>query len=139
MKFVLVDTSVWSMAFRKTKLTEKETQLIEYLKFLIREQRIIMIGAIRQEILCGISDNKRFEILCDKLDAFLDFELDTDDYVTAAKFYNKCRAKGVQGSTTDFLICSVAYNHNFSILTLDKDFLRYKKFIELDLIDIVTL
>jgi hypothetical protein len=30
--------------------------------------------------------------------------------------------KGVQGSNTDFLICSVAVRNKFSIFTTDKDF-----------------
>lgn len=33
---------------------------------------------------------------------------------------------------TDFLIFAVSVNHNFTILTLDKD---YKKYIEIDLIN----
>ena len=61
------------------------------------------------------------------MEAFSDFELEENDYITAAKFYNKCRGKGVQGSITDFLIFAVSVNHNFTILTLDKDFENYKK------------
>lgn len=94
-----------------------------------------MIGAIRQEILCGISEESRFEKLSGALEAFSDFELEENDYITAAKFYNKCRGKGVQGSMTDFLIFAVSVNHNFTILTLDKDFENYKKYIEIDLIN----
>ena len=75
-----------------------------------------MLGAIREEILCGISDETRFEKLRSALEAFSDFELDEDDYVSAAHYYNKCRSHGIQGSTTDFLICAVATHHNFSIL-----------------------
>lgn len=37
---------------------------------------------------------------------------------------------------TDFLIFAVSVNHNFAILTLDKDFENYKKkYIEIDLIN----
>ncbi len=54
-----------------------------------------MIGAIRQEILCGISEESRFEKLSGALEAFSDFELEENDYITVAKFYNKCRGKGV--------------------------------------------
>lgn len=134
MKFVIVDTSVWSKAFRKKRLSETEKKLIAYLEKTIRDERVIMIGAIRQEILCGISDEARFEKLRDALEAFSDFELDENDYVNAARFYNKCRSKGIQGSMTDFLICAVAMRRNFSILTLDKDFELYSKHIDLDLI-----
>ncbi len=134
MKFVIVDTSVWSKVLRKKQFTEDEDKLVQFLGRLIREGLVIMIGAIRQEILCGISDELRFEKLRGALEAFSDFELGERDYVTAAMLYNRCRSKGIQGSMTDFLICSVAVHHNFSILTLDKDFECYSKYIELDLI-----
>lgn len=134
MKFVMVDTSVWSKALRKIKLSDDEKMLIGYLEQLVRDGRIIMIGAIRQEILCGISNEDRFETLRRALEAFSDFELDEDDYVTAASFYNKCRSKGIQGSMTDFLICAVAVHHDFSIFTLDNDFKLYNQHIEIDLV-----
>ena len=60
MKFIIVDTSVWSKAFRKKNLTEDEKKMISFLEKIIRDGRVIMIGAIRQEILCGISDENRF-------------------------------------------------------------------------------
>jgi hypothetical protein len=40
--------------------------------------------------------------------AFPDVPLLMEDYVTAANFFNLCRSKGIQGSSTDFLICAVA-------------------------------
>ena len=63
MKFIIVETSVWSRALRKKKLSENEKKMINYLSNIIRDGRVIMIGAIRQEILCGISDENRFETL----------------------------------------------------------------------------
>ena len=134
MKFVMVDTSVWSKALRKNKLSGNEKELVGYLEQLVRDGRVIMIGAIRQEILCGISNEARFEKLRRALEAFSDFELEEDDYITATSFYNKCRGKGIQGSMTDFLICTVAVHHDFSILTLDNDFKLYNRCIELDLV-----
>ena len=134
MKFVIVDTSVWSKAFRKKSLSDGEKKMLNYLEKIIRDGRVIMIGAIRQEILCGISDENRFEKLRSALEAFSDFELDGDDYITAAKYYNRCRSKGIQGSMTDFLICSLAAHHNFSIFSLDKDFTCYQKYVDFDLI-----
>ena len=95
MNFVLVGTSVWSMTLRKKNFSDSEKNLISYLEQIIRDGRVMMIGAIRQEILCGISEESRFEKLSGALEAFSDFELEENDYITAAKFYNKCRGKGV--------------------------------------------
>lgn len=136
MNFVLIDTSVWSLAFRKRKLTSDDKKLIEYLMFLIRNQYAIMIGPIRQEILSGISDENKFVKLKNALETFSDFHITTEDYETAAEFYNKCRSAGIQGSHIDYLVCSVAHNNDFLILTLDKDFFNYKKYLDIQLIDI---
>ena len=136
MNFVLIDTSVWSLAFRKRKLTSDDKKLIEYLMFLIRNQYAIMIGPIRQEILSGISDEDKFVKLKNALETFSDFHITTEDYETAAEYYNECRSAGIQGSHIDYLICSVAHNNDFLILTLDKDFFNYKNYLDIQLIDI---
>ena len=137
MKFVLVDTSVWSLAFRKKHPDSNDKKLIEYLTFLIRNRYAVMIGPIRQEILNGISDKNTFRKLKEALKAFPDFEITTDDYEQAAAYYNICRSNGIQGSHIDYLICSVAHNNDFLIFTLDKDFENYRKYIGIELIDMI--
>lgn len=124
---VIVDTSVWSLAFRKKEKTEYELKLIHYLSEIVRDLRSVMIGPIRQEILSGISSESKFIDMQNKLSIFPDWPIETEDYELAAKFYNKCRKNGIQGSHIDYLICSVASNNNFSILTLDNDFSNYRK------------
>lgn len=124
---VLVDTSVWSLAFRKAEKTDFEFRLVQYLSKIIRELKVVMIGPIRQEILSGVSNENRFIEMQTKLSLFPDCPIVTADYELAARFYNKCRKNGVQGSHIDFLICAVAYNNNFAVLTLDKDFELYQK------------
>ena len=137
MKFVLVDTSVWSLAFRKKHPDSNDKKLIEYLTFLIRNRYAVMIGPIRQEILSGISDENTFRKLKEALKAFPDFEITTDDYGQAAAYYNICRSNGIQGSHIDYLICSVAHNNDFLIFTLDKDFKNYRNYIDIELIDTI--
>ena len=134
MKFVLVDTSVWSLAFRKKRPDSNDKKLIEYLSFLIRNRYAVMIGPIRQEILSGISDEDKFRELKEALKAFPDFEITIEDYEQAAAYYNiLCRSNGIQGSHIDYLICSVAHNNDFLIFTLDKDFEQYRKYIDIEL------
>ena len=57
----------------------------------------------------------------------------TEDYERAAELFNLCRAKGVQGSNTDFLICAVAERNNCNLFTTDKDFQLYSKYIPVKL------
>ena len=77
----------------------------------------------------GYSDFKQFLKLKDKLMYFPDESIIDDDYLLAAQFSNLCRQKGIQGSHTDFLICSVTHRLKMDIYTCDKDFRLYSKLI----------
>ncbi|MFP4547793.1 MAG: PIN domain-containing protein [Fidelibacterota bacterium] len=128
---VLVDTSVWSLAFRRHHA--RETLIINQLKDLIQDQRVQIIGSIRQELLSGIKSIEQFEKLKIYLSAFPDIVLNEKDYELAAMFHNQCRSKGIQGSNTDFLICAVAITRNMSIFTTDIDFTYYKRVLDIQL------
>jgi predicted nucleic acid-binding protein len=92
-----------------------------------------MIGLIRQELLSGIKVKSQFELLRDHLRAFSDLALESADYEEAAEAFNRCRERGIQGSNTDFLICSAALRRELAVYTTDKDFLRYAKVLDLEL------
>ena len=126
---VLVDTSIWSLSLRRDskKNLDYKTELSE----LIKEVRVQIIGPIRQEILSGIKSTKQFNDLKKYLSYFPDMEIITKDYEQAAIFFNTCRSEGIQGSNTDFLICSVAVNNDLEIFTNDKDFQNYQKYLPL--------
>ena len=128
---VLVDTCIWSHALRSRK-PEYEV-LVKSLETLIAEQRVLIIGAIRQEVLSGYSDHNKFETLKAKLNYFENTPILEEEYITAARFYNECRQKGVQGSHIDLLICAVAVRLNASILTSDKDFGFYQQYLPIKL------
>jgi predicted nucleic acid-binding protein len=127
---VLVDTCVWSQSL-KHKIPNLE--LANKLKDLINDGRIAMIGPIKQELLSGISDTMQFEKLKEKLSSYEDVPLKTEYFVKAAEFNNTCRKNGIQGSTTDFLICAVAHLENLFIFTVDNDFENYKKYLPIKL------
>ena len=126
---VIVDTSLWSLALRRDKQASFST--VEELQHIIHDHRVQMIGPIRQEILSGIRSESQFKKLQKHLDSFPDLPILTEDYVTAAKLFNRCRSKGIQGSNTDFLICAVAVRNRFSIFTTDKDFELFSKHIQI--------
>lgn len=130
---VLVDTSIWSLAFRRKKLNHNEKELTVELTHLIEEVRALIIGPIRQEILSGISNSSQHALLKKQLKAFDDVPITTEDYETAAEFHNICRQSGVQGSHIDYLICAVAYRHGMSIFTTDRDFMMFSKHLEIEL------
>lgn len=117
---VLVDTSIWSLALRRTE--QHRCPEAQELRQLITEHLVEIMGPIRQEILSGVREQSQFERLESHLAAFPDVSIQTEDYITAAKCFNLCRSKGIQGSNTDFLICSVTVRRDFSIFTTDQDF-----------------
>jgi predicted nucleic acid-binding protein len=123
---VLIDTSIWSLVLRR-KNRPVDAGAHGELVTLIDDDRVVMIGPIRQELLSGIADRAQFDELREHLRAFPDFEITSDDYEEAARCFNRCREKGIQGSHTDFLICAVALRHELSIFTTDDDFKHYAK------------
>jgi len=125
---VLVDTSIWSLALRRSgTLPEEDQSLVWELSELINEVRVVMIGPIRQELLSGISSKMQYSSLKKKLQFFEDLPLTRNYYERAAEFYNLCRKTAFQGSQIDFLICATAAEAKMQIFTSDKDFLLYAK------------
>lgn len=100
--------------------------LADELRRLIVSYRVTMIGPIRQELLSGIRSSEQYEALRERLRAFPDLLLRTEDYEVAAHFFNLCRSQGIQGSNTEFLICAVAAERDIPIFTTDRDFERYE-------------
>jgi predicted nucleic acid-binding protein len=100
---------------------------------LIRDQRAIIIGLIRQEILSGYSDIRKYRIIKEKLSYFENTPILDADYELAAELNYRCRKKGIQGSHIDFLICAVAKRIDVPIFTNDKDFEHYRKVISIKL------
>ncbi len=132
---VLVDTPVWSLALRRkaADLNARERVLTGALAELIREGRVKMMGAIRQELLSGIREEERFEKLRNYLRAFGEPGIEIADYEEAAHMHNLCRARGITGSAIDFLICAVAQRREWDIFTTDRDFERYGRVLGLRL------
>ena len=127
---VLVDTSVWSLALRRPKnatLSPEQQTVVSALADLMQDGRAVMMGAIRQELLSGIKTQAGFDALKSSLTAIEDVPLTMKNKKKAAEVFNTCRANGVQGSNTDFLICAVSINHQLPVFSVDNDFLNYQK------------
>ena len=103
------------------------------MELLVARGLVAIIGPIRQEILSGIREQAKFEQVRAALRHFPDLALQTDDFETAAGYFNFCRKRGVQGSMTDFLICAVAVRHELEIFTTDGDFAHYRKHLPISL------
>lgn len=127
---VLVDTCVWSLALRHKR---PDPRIELKLREIIKDGRLEIIGPVRQELLSGISNETQFESLKEHLAPFEEIPLTSDHFISAAEFSNRCLKKGVRGSATDFLICSVAYLENLEFFTTDTDLRNYKKHVPIRL------
>jgi predicted nucleic acid-binding protein len=122
---IIVDTCIWSLAFRRKN--DNQLSEVQELKNLILDQRVQMIGPIRQELLFGIKTIRQFNTLKSYLSAFPDLFIKTQDYELAAEYFNTNRKYGIQGSNTDFLICALSHNYDMPVFTIDRDFTEYSK------------
>ena len=130
---VLVDTCIWSYALRRAAIDNRQELAVQELRELIRNARVQMIGPIRQEVLSGIRDRAQFLVLRDNLREFPDLPITSDDHEQAAEMFNAIRAKGIQGSNTDLLLCALSHRTGMPIFTTDEDFTLYKRHLPIKL------
>ena len=133
---VIVDTSIWSLALRRSK--DIENKYVEELEELIKEVRAQLVGPVRQELLSGIKSEKQYKTLRRHLRAFKDLNIEPEDYEMAAQYFNTARQKGIQGSNTDFLLCAISTRHRMPIFTADNDFINFQSVIPIELHKIRT-
>jgi predicted nucleic acid-binding protein len=126
---VLVDTPIWSLALRRQphNLNPTEAMLKSVFAELVNEGRVLMIGAIRQELLSGFREEAQFNRLRELLRAFPDLQLKKEDFERGARMANQCASRGLASTPTDMLICSVAYDAKAPIYSPDRDFQGYSK------------
>lgn len=130
---VVVDTSIWSLFFRRQRgdLSAPQRRTVLLLRDLIVEGRAVLLGVVRQELLSGVGDPATFDLLRTRLATLDDVPPDADDYERAAMFANRCRSHGVANSPTDMLIASFAVGRDLPILTIDDDFKMYQEYLRL--------
>lgn len=132
---VLVDTSIWSLALRRSALhlSHTQTKQIHKLDEIITEGRVRLLGPVRQELLSGIKFPEQFARLQKQLRTFPDVVIEMEDYERAAEMSNACRARDIIGGPVDFLLCSTAERRAWAIYTADLDFKRYANHIPVPL------
>lgn len=133
---VLVDTPVWSVAFRRKPLSrsDQESFLVQALSELVGKGQAQILGLVRQELLSGIREETQFRRLRNALRVYDDTPLETEDHEEAARMSNVCRRHGIAGSPIDFLLCAVAARRHWKIFTTDVDFKHYARVLNVQLL-----
>lgn len=118
---VLVDTSVWSLLYRKDgPAIHPKVQILQ--RLLEQTEDVTLTGSILQEILQAFRPDHQFDRVANFFGPFDIIELDRAGYVEAAKLHRQCASKGVAASTIDCQIAIASIRHDCLLLTADNDF-----------------
>lgn len=118
---LLVDTSVWSLAFRRDA-PPAIPEVLELKRALETGDAIYGTGLILQELLQGFTKPKAQRLIIQHFKVLPFVVPDRDDHISAAALRNKCRRKGIQVGTIDALLAQLCIHHELNLLTTDKDF-----------------
>ena len=117
----LVDTSVWSLALRRSEpVAEREVSRLR--EALFARESIYTTGLILQELLQGFRGPRQRDAILHRFSALPTITPDRDDYIEAAEVRNRCRRNGVQLGTIDALLAQLAIRHELVLLSTDQDF-----------------
>lgn len=129
---LLVDTSVWSLAFRRDTPPDIP-EVAELAAALGGAQDVVATGIIQLELLQGFVPPGVEKSLEELFQAMRLVEPRREDYMAAARLGRTCRQAGVQLGIVDSLIAQLAIAYDFTLLTTDRDFAHASKHIPLTL------
>ena len=117
----LVDTSVWSLAYRRDTPPDV-SQVAALRSALVGGEYVAITGMVLLELLRGFLPPRAQERIMNDLAALELIEPTRDDYVEAARLANTCRQAGVQLGSVDALLAQLAISRDLEMLTTDRDF-----------------
>ena len=118
---VFVDTSVWSLAFRRDS-PSSAIEVRALTRIIESGETILTTGLVLQELLQGFSGPKAHTQILDRFSAVPLLVPDREDHIAAAVLRNRCRRAGIQIGTIDALLAQLCIHHNLTMLSSDKDF-----------------
>jgi predicted nucleic acid-binding protein len=118
---MLVDTSVWSLAFRRDAPVPGP-EVLALRAAIDGGGAIITTGLVLQELLQGFAGARARKDIVRRFAALPLLVPDRQDYIDAADMRNACRRAGVQIGTIDALLGRLCIRHELTLLTTDRDF-----------------
>lgn len=129
---LFVDTSVWSLAFRRD--TPSSAGQVKALARAIESGApILTTGFVLQELLQGFSGPKAHREILQRFSAVPLIVPHREDHIRAAELRNLCRRAGIQIGTIDALLAQLCIAHALTMLSADEDFERIAKHSDLRL------
>jgi hypothetical protein len=115
---VLVDSSAWIDFF------DGAADVVRTLGGIIRSDRVVICGQIKQEVLQGSRDRKAFTKLEAQMSIW-EYEAEQPaDFTEAARIFAELRWNGVTIAPSDCLIAAVARRRRLAVYATDPDFVR---------------
>ena len=130
---IFVDTSVWSLAFRRSNSAIPIQEVLQLHELISQDAPLAVAGIVMQELLSGLREEAQFKRLHGLLASFPLVLASQAHHVLAAQIANRCRQGGIATSATDCLIAAICIANNSPLLTADKDFERMTVFCDLRL------
>jgi predicted nucleic acid-binding protein len=118
---LFVDTSVWSLAFRRDVPTPA-AQARELVRAIEAGEPLFTTGLVLQELLQGFNGPRAHEQIVDRFSSLPLVVPDRRDHVDAAGLRNRCRRQGIQIGTIDALLAQLCLRRDLTMLSADKDF-----------------
>ena len=120
---LFVDTSVWSLAFRRD--APSSIPEVHALRDALEGgDTVLTTGLILQELLQGFAGPRAKKEIIERFEALPLLPPDRQDHIDAADLRNRCRRSGVQVGTIDALLAQLCIRHELKLLTTDNDFKR---------------
>jgi predicted nucleic acid-binding protein len=118
---LFVDTSVWSLAFRRDRASAApEVRILR--RALEGGETIVTTGLVLQELLQGFAGPRARKDIIDRFAALPLLTPDRRDHIDVAELRNRCRRAGLQIGTIDAVIAQLCIRHELMLLTTDNDF-----------------
>ena len=118
---LFVDTSVWSLAFRRDA-PSMVPEVRELVRAIEAGEALFTTGLVLQELLQGFSGPRARDRILDRFSALPLLVPDRRDHIDAAELRNRCRRGGVQIGTIDALLARLCIRHELTMLATDNDY-----------------
>ena len=118
---LFVDTSVWSLAFRRDSSGDAP-EPGRLRGALASREAVYTTGIVLQELLQGFRGPTARDSIVERFASLPTIVPDRDDHVVAAEIRNACRRRGVRLGTIDALLVRLCLRHDLELLTTDADF-----------------
>lgn len=118
---LFVDTSVWSLAFRRD--SPPDVPEVGRLRDALEcGETVCTTGLVLQDLMQGWRGPRDEESLIDLFTNIAMIVPTRSDHIDAARLRNACRRRGVQVGTIDALLAQMCIRYGLLMLTTDRDF-----------------